>query len=180
VDKVLLRDLIRLFPFRAWKTKSKGIETLRVTLDWNGIAARFSHYPLAIKATLTPSKRKLRRCDPSRNSATTQASLSTQQQPCFLKLSTWAQALRWLITLLTLLTNRFTSYLQGLYRIAGSRGRTANYKTLKEQLAPTFHLVLTNRFTWYLQVGLYKVADNSCSRLANEERFFFLPSILRR
>ena len=129
MEWVLQRDLIRLFPFRAWKTKSQGTkETLRVALDWNGIAARFSHYPLAIKATIFPSKRKLRRCDPTRNSATTQASLSTQQRRCFPKLSTWAQALRqlWLITLLTLLTNRFTSYQQGIFHIAGSRGRTAN------------------------------------------------------
>ena len=127
MEWVLQRDLIRLFPFRAWKTKSQGTkETLRVALDWNGIAARFSHYPLAIKATIFPSKRKLRRCDPTRNSATTQTSLSTQQRRCFPKLRPWPQAQLWLITLLTLLSNKVTLYMQGLNNVAGSRGRTAN------------------------------------------------------
>ncbi len=86
---MLCTDAISLFTIRAFQIEIKGTKgSLRVALDSNGIAAEISHITLVIRVTIFPKKRKHRTSELTRNSATSQASLSTEQREYFRKLST--------------------------------------------------------------------------------------------
>jgi hypothetical protein len=86
---VLCTDAINLFTLRALKKENLGTKgSLRVALDLNGIAARTFHISLANSVTIFSKKRKHRTSELTRNSAISQASLSTEQREYFRKLST--------------------------------------------------------------------------------------------